>query len=184
MQKNIALVAITIVIVVALIISSRYNSDSLPEEFEYEKIVSKNQVPVEIWEGLSGINSLELTRGSYYFLGKHYNTEGIYFLLCGGQEFVNGYDVNIIDMRYEVTGASGNEVSHKALPSKRSQIRYGYFEPTVEEISSEKSFTYCEGFEYPFVIFKISTKVCDNDRFSRKVPTTIEGVYLENKQNY
>ncbi len=183
MNKRLFSLGILLIVIFGFIMLTPQQQDKIPETIDFEKIVSRDEIPEKIWSGLGGIKSLELKRGSYYFLGSNYETEGIYFLLCGGEDFAAGYDIEILEMKYQVTSSGSSGISLKFDPAKE-QIFAGYFEPLVKEISTDSSFEYCKGFKYPFVVFKINTKIIDNDKFARKVPTTQEGVYLINQQNY
>jgi len=160
------------------------NTDTLPESFDSVKIVARDQIPNEIWNGLGGIGSLELTRGSYYFLGREYGVEGNYLLLCGGDAYRDGYDAEIVSMTYHVSASASNEVTHHPVITRISQITDGYFDPIVREISTDTGYDYCEDSTYPFVIFRIDAKVCDTDKIARDVFTTEPEVFLFNQQGY
>ena len=122
---------------------------------EYTKLTTLEEVPVKIMEN---IREIDLQRGAWAFQnGDWYGTELNYFMVCGGENYVNGYDV-------EVKKIVGKERSSQAF-----RIIDIYLTPFITEIESDMKTPYSEGLEYPIVIFRIDTKYGDKDSISRGI---------------
>lgn len=126
MTKKILLIS---VILVLMFLGFGYYFDT---HISYEKLTSKDDIPKAV---LEKIYETKLERGTYVFTN-HFTDEYAYLVICGGEEFKQGYEVNL-----------------KKISFKDDWKRY--IEVKIAELRSNSSPTYCKDKTSPFVIFRI-----------------------------
>ena len=107
-------------------------------EFAYEVVQSKEEIPANIW---SEIELLNLDRGMYHFEQRDYGADAYYGLICGGEEYKDGYQISF--ERY-------NEAAVLSSSDVVGDIMF-----TVREYGNKGKMAYAEGFKYPFVVIKV-----------------------------
>ena len=166
-----------IIIILLLLVSSLMLLGCDGEEIviDYTKLTTIDEVPPKIMEN---IRDLELKHGIWQFkIGEWYESENLYFMLCGGEEFIEGYDV-------EVKKIVASEQS-----SEGWKITSVYLHPYISEIHVEESAKYSDGLAYPIVIFRVDTKYGRDDRVGNGASfgdpsNPVSGVDLEIQPNY
>ncbi len=110
-------------------------------DFEFEKITNTSKVPAVIQEVLA---ETELERGAYFF-SSNFTDKDAYLIVCGGEEFKKGYDVDINSHKYHCLAVDGDK-----------KTMYGTYELDITENSSSLPYEYSSESRFPFVVFKIS----------------------------
>lgn len=145
---------IILVLTVLILVLNIFSKD---EEIviEYSKITDENYLPEKILENMKQI---EFKRGFWEFGGDFYETEDIYFVICGGEKYKDGYDVEIVDTRLYVNDS-------RRTP-KWEAIEWARYTPIIiEKEIGHKSIL--NGItDYPIVVFRIETRFGENDILS------------------
>ncbi|QOR36869.1 hypothetical protein IMX26_08695 [Clostridium sp. 'deep sea'] len=112
-------------------------------DFEYEKITQASKLPTTIQNALA---EYDLQRGVYFF-SNTFTKGDTYVVICAGEEYITGYDVNINSHKY-----------YSVVEDSEKKPIYGYYELDITEKDSSTTYEYCDDSQYPFVVFKLSGK--------------------------
>jgi len=157
-------------IIVALILLTLILSVISKDEkiaIEYSQITDENDLPEKIVEN---IKQIEFKRGFWEFGGDFYGTEDIYFVICGGERYKDGYDVEIVDTRLYIND------SRRTLKGKI--IKWARYTPVIVEKESRQKSILEDITDYPVVVFKIETRFGEDDTLS-----TLMYIYNEEDPN-
>ncbi len=149
--KILYIIATLIVIVLMLSILSKDKEIVI----EYSQITDENDLPEKVAEN---IKQIEFKRGFWEFGGDFYGTEDIYFVICGGERYKDGYDVEIVDTRLYIND------SRRTL--KGEVIKWARYTPVIIEKESRQKSILEDVTEYPIVVFKIETRFGKDDTLS------------------
>src|SRR6056297_2319541 len=127
-RKYMNILYIIVALILLMLVLSILSKD---EEIviEYSQITDENNLPEKIVEN---IKQIEFERGFWEFGGDFYKTEDIYFVICGGEKYKDGYDVEIVNTRLYIND------SRRTLKGKI--IKWARYTPViVEKESRQKS---------------------------------------------
>ena len=144
-----------------------------PTPCEFTKIEDVDAVPTMIKDGL---DNLDLRRGVWEFkVPDDEDGSVLYYLVCGGEQFSDGYDVDTLKIKY--TPGSGDQVNSGGYWYD------AFFTPYIAEESSMTSTPYSQGLSYPVVLFRIDTGFGDHDRITEVVTNEQEVLVVESVGN-
>lgn len=164
--KYIKIIYVIVALIVLTLILSIFSKD---EEIiiEYSQITDENNLPEKIVENMKQI---DFKIGFWEFGGDFYGTKDIYFVICGGEKYQEGYDVEIIDTRLYIND------SRRSL--KGEVIKWARYTPVIIEKESSQKSILEDVTKYPIVVFKIETRFGENDTLS-----TLMYIYCEEDPN-
>lgn len=141
--------------------------EAVNAQFDWRKVTSKADVPEAVMEA---IGQLELDRGSAGFTRMDFGGESTWMLLCGGEDFTDGYDAEINLIRYGIVGWLSESGERNGTPTADTDRVYaGVFLPYIRETAIATVYDYAEDAEYPFVLFEITSTVLEYDYLNGQV---------------
>ncbi|QOR34482.1 hypothetical protein IMX26_13440 [Clostridium sp. 'deep sea'] len=120
--------------------------------FTYKKLTKSSQIPAVVKQELDKVN---LQRGIYFFSNQFTGSDS-YLVICGGNEFRAGYDVDVKSVKYVSIVSNSSEPvrqdgSHSSL--------YGFYEFNLDEKQSKIAYNYSEKRNYPIIVYRIKSDI-------------------------
>lgn len=142
-------------------------NDTINAGFEFRKVTERSDIPDDIWEA---IGELELNRGSAGFTRMDYAGDTTWMLLCGGEDYANGYDVEITDIRYGIVGWLNEIGEQNTTPiADTDRVYSGVFLPYINEIATDEIMEYAVEAAFPYVLFEITSSVLEYDYINGQI---------------
>jgi len=132
-KKTLFILLTTLLLLTSLILSG---CNQLPSA---EPINAKGDVPAVVWDAFA---EKSIKPGAYYFSPAFTESNQGYLIICGSEDYADGYDVKIEEVMFD----AGNY---------REGTR-GYYNIKLTESSASTLPKYNENTEYPFIVFKLS----------------------------
>ena len=131
-KKNWFLITVVLVVLLIAILGK--------SKVYFTKVILAEDIPIAVYEDIKEIDARgELERGVWFYVKDKKNVSCIVF--CGGKEFDNGYDVEIIDTKDSV-------VLGRAFRQETIQFGFNILE------SSKTLVEYDNQFSLPIVVYK------------------------------